>query len=687
MGWDRSGRLLAALLALSLLVPWPALSQTPPSPDAGAGVGAWPGPIQAGDTVIEVYQPQIDSWQGHRLEARAALSVKSPASPALSYGVIWITARTEVDKAQGLVTLEDIKVTKASFPGLPQKTDDLLRLIRQHAPTGVKVLGLAQMEANLAVAQAKQTAKVVPVKNDPPQIIFSQTPALLIRIDGPPSLRQLSGSSLLRVINTRSLILLDSATGQYYLYIFDRWLDAPAPTGPWSPAVSVSSALEAAKQAAVTAGQVDLLEPPPTGQGALPTIYVSTMPTELIETTGPPSWSPIPGTELLYVTNTSAHVFLELKAQLTYVLLSGRWFRAQSTSGPWQYVAPTQLPADFAKIPETHPQGVILGSVAGTPQAREAVIANTIPQTATVVRSQARLTVAYDGAPQFWPMDGTPLQYAINTPTPVIRVDPKTYYALSNGVWFVAPAPLGPWVVATFVPAIIYTVPISSPLHYVTYVRVYGYTPTVVYVGYTPGYLGTVVTPDGVVVYGTGIVYSPWVGTVWYPPPTTYYSSSSQFAWGAATGFMMGTMTGLAIGAVAWGGGCCCCGSSTVNVNKTVNNYTVNGSNVYHNTWDSKTVVSSGDKSATVYRTPNSAVVTNNQNNNVYASHDGNVYKKDDGSWQKWNSSSQSWQNVQTTRPSSTTTAAPQSSTSTAPRTQPNEGTPRGEGGSRPIGR
>ncbi|MGH7331956.1 MAG: carbohydrate-binding family V/XII, partial [Candidatus Rokuibacteriota bacterium] len=645
---------------------------------------AWPRPIQAGDTLIEVYQPQIDSWQGHRLEARAALSVKSAGSPTLSYGVIWITARTEVDKAQGLVTLEDIKVTKASFPGFPQKTDDLLRVIRQQVPAGIKVLGLAQVEANLAVAQAKQTAKVIPVKNDPPQIIFSPTPALLIRIDGQPSLRQVSGSSLLRVINTRSLILLDSATGQYYLYAFDQWLDAPTLTGPWAPAGSVSSALESARQAAVAAGQVDLLEPPSTGQGALPTIYVSTAPTELIETNGPPEWSPIPGTELLYVTNTDAHVFLELRAQLTYVLLSGRWFRARSTSGPWQFVGPNQLPADFAKIPETHPQGVVLASVAGTPQAQEAVIANTIPQTATVVRSQAHLTVVYDGAPQFWPIDSTPLQYAINTPTPVIRVD-KTYYALSNGVWFVAPAPLGPWVVATFVPGVIYTVPVTSPLHYVTYVRVYGYTPTVVYVGYTPGYLGTVVTADGVVVYGTGIVYSPWMGTVWYPPPTTYYSASSQFAWGAATGFMMGTMTGLAIGAVAWGGGCCCCGSSTVNVNKTVNNYSVNGSNVYHNTWDSKTVVSSGDKSATAYRTPNSAVVTNNQNNNVYASHDGNVYKKDDGSWQKWNSGSQSWQNVQTTRPSSTTTSAAQSpSPASTPRAQPSQDTPRAAGGGGP---
>jgi hypothetical protein len=184
---------------------------------------------------------------------------------------------------------------------------------------------------------------------------------------------------------------------------------------------------------------------------------------------------------------------------------------------------------------------------------------------------------------------------------------------------------------------------VTSPLHYVTYVRVYGATPTVVYVGYTPGYLGTIVTPDGVVVYGTGVVYTPWVGSVWYPPPPTY-GTGTAFAWGATTGFVMGAMTTAAV----WG---CCASSSTttVNVNKTTYNY--NNGNVYSN-W-SKTTATSGDKSATVYSSPDSKVVTNNQNNNVYASHDGNVYKKQDGTWDKWNGSN-GWQPVNTSGTSAT---------------------------------
>lgn len=80
----------------------------------------------------------------------------------------------------------------------------------------------------------------------------------------------------------------------------------------------------------------------------------------------------------------------------------------------------------------------------------------------------------------------------------------------------------GPWLVATSVPEVIYGIPVSSPLHYVTYVQVYGAGSEVVYVGYTPGYLGTVVASDGVVVYGTGYNYTPWIGSVWYAAPYTW---------------------------------------------------------------------------------------------------------------------------------------------------------------------
>ena len=92
------------------------------------------------------------------------------------------------------------------------------------------------------------------------------------------------------------------------------------------------------------------------------------------------------------------------------------------------YVAPDKLPADFAKIPENHPKGRVLTSVAGTPQAREAAIANRIPQTATVGRKDAHFDPTYDGPPRFEPIAGTSLAAAANTPSAVIEVDPTSYY-------------------------------------------------------------------------------------------------------------------------------------------------------------------------------------------------------------------------------------------------------------------
>ena len=113
---------------------------------------------------------------------------------------------------------------------------------------------------------------------------------------------------------------------------------------------------------------------------------------------------------------------------------------------------------------------------------------------------------------------------------------------------------------AASVPPVIYSIPVSSPLHYVTYVQVYSATPQYVVVGYTPGYLGTVVSPGGVVVYGTGYTYASYVGaTIWYPPPITYGYAANPY-WTPWTGWAMGFGMGMAFGAAIAGSSSCCWG-------------------------------------------------------------------------------------------------------------------------------
>src|SRR5262245_25291896 len=161
------------LVAIWLLPAVPALSEDAAAPAGGDALaqGVWPRQLDLNGNTVLVYQPQVDSWSGNKLEARAAVSVQAPGATEPVFGVIWITARTEVDKTQGIVSLEDVAIPKVNFPNAPQKSDAYLAAARKYAPEGVKTVSLEQLEANLAITGAKKTTAAMPVVNDPPKII------------------------------------------------------------------------------------------------------------------------------------------------------------------------------------------------------------------------------------------------------------------------------------------------------------------------------------------------------------------------------------------------------------------------------------------------------------------------------------------------------------------------------------
>ncbi|HTR42425.1 MAG TPA: carbohydrate-binding family V/XII [Pseudomonadales bacterium] len=486
-----------------------------------------------------VYQPQVSSWPSNQIEGRFVVAIRPTGTTNESYGVVFFQARTEVDKVNRLVSLEDFQISKLTFPTRPAMEDQYRAMLLSLRGQSVRVIPLDHLEALLSVSSDAVKAKAQTVMNTPPQIFYSTLPSLLVLVDGPPVLKDLTGNYQ-RVINTRNVLLYYTPYQIYYLYADSQWFAAPAVTGPWAQTYAPPSDINDALKAAMATQEVDPLYPQDPNAPIVQQVFASTTPAELIQTTGSPNLLSVPGTDLLYVDNTSSAIFYYLDNTSYYVLISGRWFTAPGLSGGWAFVPPGQLPADFKKIPPDSIKSNVLLSVPGTPQAQEAVIANSIPQTATVQRDQATLSVSYYGDPNFIPVAGTTLYYAANSQTPVIRITPSSYYACQGGVWFVSATAQGPWAVATSVPPVIYTIPVSCPINYVTYAYVYSYTPSVVYVGYTPGYMGTVVAPGGVVVYGTGYYYAPVIySSAWVAYPPTYGYGAS-FAMGAAVGFSFG---------------------------------------------------------------------------------------------------------------------------------------------------
>ena len=170
-----------------------------------------------------------------------------------------------------------------------------------------------------------------------------------------------------------------------------------------------------------------------------PKVFVSLTPAELILLQGEPSYLAVQGAkQLLWVSNTDSDVFrmgmnrARLLPGRGPLVLGARFHR------PWTFATPN-LPADFKQIPLEHARSRVLASVPGTDEAIEGVLLAQIPQTARVSKTLKAPEVAYQGAPEFQPIEKTTVQRAVNTDKDILKVG-DLYYMCFQGVWFMSTA-------------------------------------------------------------------------------------------------------------------------------------------------------------------------------------------------------------------------------------------------------
>ncbi len=197
--WIKVGAPFAAFLLICSVVDSPVSAQTPQSlPNAPSAQKAkvqaakptpegWPRTFTSGADTFTVYQPQVDKWEGDQISVYCAVEVKAGKDAAARYGVVWLQGRTEVDKVNRLVTLDQVKITQVKFPLAHEKELELTALLKKKLPGATKTISLDRLEAELEADNER--IKGVEVKNDPPKVIISSKPSLLVLIDGQPQLR------------------------------------------------------------------------------------------------------------------------------------------------------------------------------------------------------------------------------------------------------------------------------------------------------------------------------------------------------------------------------------------------------------------------------------------------------------------------------------------------------------------
>lgn len=635
---------------------------------------SWPRSYEKEGDKVVVFDPQIDGdWKDYEhLHVRSAVILTPQGSQKEYDGIVDYDVATEVDPEAREVLFKKRVIRDIRFPSLSRESAEKASAIVE----GVLDLDqsfIVPLDFVLAYIDAQKTpAPSVNVNLDPPPIFVSQVPTILLMFMGEPSFKPVPGLSLQFATNTNWDVFLFPSKGQYYLLNGQGWITThDLRKGPWQTAATIPSEFQMLPP---DKNWEEVRAQLPGKVLPAPKVLFSAQPAELILIDGQPVYQLIPETQLSFISNTTSQLFRHEPSGQYYFLTSGRWFRADRLEGPWK-PATLDLPADFSKIPRDHPKADVLASVPGTQEAADAVLLAQVPRRATVNRAEVTVSVTYEGPPQLVPIEGTGVEYVVNSPYQVFVVRGK-YYCCHQAVWFESGSPNGPWVVSASVPAEIYKIPSSHPAYPVTYVRVYESTPTTVVVGYTSGYTGMYVA-SGVLMFGMGMAiaasypypyyhcgpayygygcgarYSYYSGG--YYSGARYYGPYGGAGWGASYNPATGT---YARGAAAYGPG----GSRYFA--EAYNPYTgryaarSGGSTPYGqwgrgvtsqgNSWarggyyqNARGTVAAGETSAggraAAVRSSggNSAYVARDRYGDVYAGRDGNVYKKSDGQWQQ----------------------------------------------------
>jgi hypothetical protein len=635
----------------------------------------WPRTYDTGKGRMVLYQPQFTDWADFKtIEALVAAQFVKASDANPVFGVIGLKGATSYDEDAGEIVITDITVTELNFSGLDREELAVLAVeTGKLLPTGPITVTEARVTASLA--EQKRMTDVAGLKADPPRIIISKTPAILVQTDGEAAYAPVkSKAGLSFVVNTNWDLFRIDEGGALYLRDDTHWLTASAIGGPWTAATALLPLLQDLPDEgwADARGAV----PPEAFQdGKVPKVLTTDTPAEMILFEGEPALQDVPKTSLQWASNTEADVFFDKAGKQWYVLLSGRWFRAPKLDGPWTFATP-DLPADFQNIPEDVPYYAVRAAVPGTSEAAEARLKASIPTTARVETSSITPTIAYAGDAQFAPIETTDLSYATNTTDTVIKVG-EQYFLLQDGVWFMSDSPNGPWQLAREVPNAIYSIPPSSPVYNVTYVRVYDTEPDAVWYGYTMGYLSGYLA-WGTYVHGTGWAYPPywysWPGyayPIYYPRPVTWgigaYYNPIRGVYGRY-GYTYGPYRGIAgvrawnprtgtyaRAGAAWGPRGSAGFVGAFNPRTDGAGYIAGGRNVY-GAWKSAGVKRGSDWARVTARdtaaggsalrwntSDGQGFVREGRRGDLYAGRDGNVYRNTGEGWQRFDGG---WQDV-----------------------------------------
>lgn len=172
-----------------------------------------------------------------------------------------------------------------------------------------------------------------------------------------------------------------------------------------------------------------------------PLIFVSTSPAVLLQTDGPPAYSPVKGKAgLSFLVNTNWDLFRIDEGGALYLRDDTHWLTAGTLTGPWTAVS--ELPSLLRELPDDGNWSDARGAMPPEPYG------GAMPKVITTEKPTE--LILFEGEPALQDVAGTALQWASNSESDVFFDKAgKQWYVLLSGRWFRAASLDGPWTFAT----------------------------------------------------------------------------------------------------------------------------------------------------------------------------------------------------------------------------------------------
>jgi hypothetical protein len=143
---------------------------------------AWPREITVTEATILIYQPQLEKFEGNRLESRFAASVQTPKMAEPVFGAVWTKARVETDRDARIVRLVSLETVRSRFPNAtPEQEAAFAAILKKQVPAWDLPLSLDRLLASLEVIEQRRVVEGQ-LENQPPAIIHVDRPAILVML-------------------------------------------------------------------------------------------------------------------------------------------------------------------------------------------------------------------------------------------------------------------------------------------------------------------------------------------------------------------------------------------------------------------------------------------------------------------------------------------------------------------------